>query len=165
MNEELRNKISRIKLIGTDFDGVCTDGKVTTDQNGNESVTCSRKETLRIKDVKAAGIEVFVISKEQNAVVARRCEKMKVEFKQGIDGKLAVFKALLADRGLTPDEAIFIGDDTNDLDCLKHAGLAMTVADGDPLCKAEADYITTRNGGDHAMREIFDLVLSVRAPQ
>lgn len=161
MNTELQKKLEKVKLIATDFDGVWTDGKVYTDQNGVESVLCSRKDTLRIKDVKALGIEVFVISKEQNAVVARRCEKMKVEYRHGVDDKLTLLKVLMAEKSLTQEQVVFVGDDINDFECLNYIGVPITVADGDAKCKSVAQYVTSRNGGDHAMREIFDIILSV----
>ena len=147
-----------LKVIFTDFDGVWTDGKVIVNQEGQESVVCSRKDTLRIKELKEIGIEIFVISKEQNPVVAKRCEKMKVEFKQGVDGKLQLLKQLLEEKGFSQDQAMYVGDDINDLDCLKFVGMPVTVADGDRRCK-EIAHVLSRRGGDHAMRELFDLIL------
>ena len=87
---------------------------------------------------------------------------MSAECFQGVDDKIALFKKLLAGRGVTPSETAFVGDDINDLECLKYAGLAFTVADGHEECKAIADYVTRRNGGNHAVREICDLILDAR---
>lgn len=159
---KLARKINGLKLIVTDFDGVWTDGKVIFSEDGTESVVCSRKDTLRIKEIKGLGIPIFVISKEGNSVVTKRCEKMGVTCWQGVDNKLTLLKTLLQKEGVKPEETMYIGDDINDLACLQFVGLPMTVADGHPACKKVAAYVTKRKGGDHAMREVFDLILSTK---
>lgn len=158
----METKIQKLKLIATDFDGVWTDGKVIVGQDGTEFVICSRKDTLLIKDIKELGIKIFVISKEGNPVVTKRCEKIGITCWQGVDNKLTLLKDLMEKEGVKPEEVMYVGDDINDLFCLKFVGLPITVADGHPDCKKIAVYVTKKKGGDHAMREIFDLVLSVR---
>lgn len=162
VNPKLAEKIKNLKLIATDFDGVWTDGKVYFSQTGEETVLCSRKDTLRIREVKEAGIKLVVISKEESPVVAARCRKMGVECLQGVDNKLFLLKELLGRDGIKPEAAAYVGDDINDLECLRFVGFPITVADACSDCKKTAVYVTSRNGGDHAMREIFDLILSVR---
>lgn len=159
MDSDLSTRLRQLKLVAFDFDGVFTDGKVIVDQDGRESVVCSRKDTLQFPELRKRGVDLVVISKERNPVVAQRCEKMKMECLQGVDDKLAAFERLLLSNGLTPDQAAFVGDDINDLECLKFAGLAFTVADGRAECKAVADYVTSRRGGDHAVREVCDLII------
>jgi YrbI family 3-deoxy-D-manno-octulosonate 8-phosphate phosphatase len=149
-----------IRLIAFDFDGVFTDGKVIFSQDGTESIVCSRKDSLGINFLKDKGIGVIVISKETNPVVIKRCEKMGVECFHGIDDKLSFLKKLLASHGIRKQEVCYVGDDLNDLECLEFAGLAITVADGARELKAVADYVTSRNGGDHAVREIADLFVN-----
>ena len=61
MNNNLKTKIKNLKLMVTDFDGVWTDGKVYFSQTGEETVLCSRKDTLRIKEIKALGVDIVVI--------------------------------------------------------------------------------------------------------
>jgi len=163
MNSELKNKISKIKIIATDFDGIWTNAMVYVGDSGQEMVQCSRKDTLRIKEIKSLGIEILVISKEKNSVVFERCQKMGVACFQGVDEKITLLKKLLADKNLRPENVVYVGDDINDLECLKYVGLPMTVADGHKLCKKIALYTTTKGGGDHAMREIFDLILNTRS--
>ena len=148
-----------IAVIVFDFDGIFTDGKVTVSQDGTESVVCSRKDSLGINFLKEKGIRSVVISKEKNPVVMKRCEKMAIDCFHGIDDKLPLLKRFLKQNNIPKEEVCFVGDDLNDLECLKYAGMAITVADGAPECKAVADYVTSRNGGDHAVREIADLFL------
>ena len=154
---------SKIKLIVFDFDGIFTDGKVTTDENGIESVICSRKDTLRFPELKNAGIKLAVISKEKNPIVKKRCEKMEIECFQSADKKINILKQLIERENILAEETAFMGDDINDLECLKFVGVAFTVANADDECKKIAYYTTIRKGGDHAVREICDLILKDRA--
>ena len=161
MGSNLPTRLRRLKLIAFDFDGVFTDGKVIVDQDGRESVVCSRKDTLRFPELKERGIELVVISKEKNPIVGRRCEKMRVECLQGVDDKLAALKQLIEIKGLSPEQVAFMGDDINDFKCLEFAGIAFTVADGNHECKKIADYVTLRRGGNHAVREVCDMILKM----
>ncbi len=162
MKKELKKLFRGIKLIATDFDGVWTDGRVWVDQNGVESVVCSRKDTLRIPEIKALGIEIFVISKEKNLVVAMRCKKMGVDYRHGANNKAELLTDLLEDRAFTMNQVAYVGDDLNDLECLYSVGFPITVNDADPACKMVAKHTTSRDGGDHAMREIFDLIIEAQ---
>ena len=57
--------LSSAKLLVLDFDGVMTDNRVLVSEDGKESVLCDRGDGLGIGMLKAAGIQVVVISKER----------------------------------------------------------------------------------------------------
>lgn len=164
--KNLLERLKKNKLVAFDFDGVFTDGKVIVDQNGIESVVCSRKDTLRMKELKNIGIRLVVISKEKNPIIQKRCEKMEVEFYQGVDNKIIILKKFLEENNILPHESSFVGDDINDVDCLKYLhkarGITFTVADGHRQCKKWSNYVTSKKGGDHAVREICDLILEAK---
>src|SRR6185369_656326 len=80
---------SSIKLLVLDFDGVMTDNRVLVSEHGQEAVFCDRGDGLGIGLVKQSGVQVLVISKEKNPVVAARCNKLGVECIQGCDNKLS----------------------------------------------------------------------------
>lgn len=162
---KLNDKLKEIKLVATDFDGVHTDGFVYQDQFGKEMVRCSRRDGLGIEMLKRAGIKVCVISKETNSVVEARCKKLDIEFYQKIsdgEGKLQILKRIVEENNLTPQNVLYVGDDINDVDCLNYAGVAITVLDHHYVLDM-CDYVTTRKGGDHAIREICELVLLAQA--
>ncbi|MEK9186421.1 MAG: HAD hydrolase family protein [Patescibacteria group bacterium] len=165
MDAALKAKFAKIKLLATDFDGVMTDGFLYVDENGKESVRCSRKDGLGIELLKKNGLMVGVLSKEKNFVVAARCQKLNIPVWQGIEsgeGKLEILRRIVAENNLSQSEVAYIGDDINDLLCLKYAGLALTVADGHPLVKASANYVSKANGGQHAVREIAEMILMAK---
>ncbi|PIQ69009.1 MAG: 3-deoxy-D-manno-octulosonate 8-phosphate phosphatase [Candidatus Taylorbacteria bacterium CG11_big_fil_rev_8_21_14_0_20_46_11] len=162
MIKSLEEKLQKIRLVVTDFDGIHTDGKVLVSQDGIEIVMCSRKDGLGIAMLKKAGIEVHVISKERNSVVSARCKKMNIPCDQGVhdsDGKLEILKRITGEKNLVPTQVLYMGDDVNDRAPLEFAGVAVTVADGHPSLMEICDYVTTRNGGDHAVREVAEQIL------
>ena len=121
--------LSAVRLLALDFDGVLTDNQVVVRQDGSESVTCSRGDGFGIGLLVKAGVEVVVISKEENPVVAARCRKLKIPCIQGCDDKLPILRKLAADRGLTARQVAYVGNDLNDLECLGWVGSPIGVAD------------------------------------
>jgi len=162
----LKQKLDKIKLLALDFDGTLTVGAyVIFSQDGTESVVCSRRDSLGVNIVQQAGVTVVVISKETNPVVEARCIKMGIKCWHGVntgDDKLQILQRYAGELGLKSEEVCYGGDDVNDILCLEWAGVGFTVADGHVLCQKQADYITKRNGGDGAVREICELILQAR---
>lgn len=158
----MRNAWKDVLLLALDFDGVMTDGKVTVREDGLESVTCSRRDSLGISMLRKIGVTVVVISKERNPVVAMRCQKLKIECFSGIDDKPTILETLLAREGLDPRHACYVGDDVIDVECMKIVGIGVAVADAVRQAKEAADYVTTARGGDHAVREVCDLILDAK---
>src|SRR3990167_6771131 len=162
MSATISNKFKRIKLLLLDFYGVMTDGFVYVDENGKESVRCSRRDGMGIKMMKSAGIEVGVISKEINPVVTARCHKLGIACFQRISdgkGKRRIIETLAKEKSLSLDQIAFIGDDVQDIEGLSIIGLPIAVSDAHPKIFPYVKYITKRKGGDHAVREVTDLIL------
>lgn len=133
MNETTR-KIRKIRLFALDFDGVFTDNRVFIDEDGKEAVLCDRSDSLGLKMLKEKrpDIAVVVISKETSNVVKARCAKLKIACRTGIDDKLTTFKKMIAEADLDPEQAAYMGNDINDLECITFAGVGVAVADSDP---------------------------------
>ncbi|HAM70039.1 MAG TPA: transferase, partial [Verrucomicrobiales bacterium] len=150
----------RVRFLVLDFDGVLTDNRVTVREDGLESVTCSRGDGFGIGLLLKAGVEVLVLSKEPNPVVAARCRKLKIPCIHGCDDKLPVLQKLVADRGMTPAQVAYVGNDLNDLECLGWVGNPVAVADAVPEVRAAARHITRAPGGHGAVREVCDAILT-----
>ncbi|OIN92587.1 MAG: hypothetical protein AUJ21_06560 [Anaerolineae bacterium CG1_02_58_13] len=152
---------STIKLIVSDFDGVITDNRVWTDENGKETVAATRSDSMRVRDLRERGVEVMILSSEPNPVVKARAEKMGVESVQGIDirGKGEALKKLLAEKKVDAAHVVYIGNDLNDLPCFEIAGWAVAVADAYPEVLQAADHVLTKPGGHGSVRELCELIL------
>lgn len=165
MNKQLSEKLSKIKLLALDFDGVMTDGFVYVNQDGVETVRCSRRDSMGIGILQKNSVQVVVISTEANPVVTKRCKKINVKCWQKIEstqGKLDILQSHSEELGIKPEEIAFVGDDVNDIAALKFAGTAFTVADGHKLVRGVVDYVTLAKGGDHAVREICELIMEAK---
>src|SRR3989338_1279594 len=141
----MKNKpsFSAIRLVACDFDGVMTDNTVIVDENGKESVVCSRSDGFGIEILKKKGIEVIVISKEKNKVVEARCRKLNIPCIQGADDKLQILKREMAKRNLAPEEVCFVGNDLNDAQCIRHV-IGIVAGDAYPEVKKFARIITKK---------------------
>jgi YrbI family 3-deoxy-D-manno-octulosonate 8-phosphate phosphatase len=162
MKKDIKKKLQNIKLIALDFDGVLTDGMVYVSEDGSEQVRCSRRDGLAVHMLRTYGIEVQVISKEENAVVTQRCKKMGIACNQGVvdgEGKAEILERIAKQMNVSMEQVVFVGDDINDAAALKKAGVAITVSDGHPAIKAIADIITKGKGGEHVLREVAELIL------
>jgi N-acylneuraminate cytidylyltransferase len=150
----------QVKMLVMDFDGVLSDNRVWTDETGKESIAANRSDGLGIEMLReAGGVEIFVISREENPTVARRCEKLGIGYKKGVQSKGDTLQQLLAERKIAAENVVFLGNDTNDLPCFPLVGYAVAVADAHPDVLQQADLRLSKRGGYGAVRELCDLIL------
>jgi N-acylneuraminate cytidylyltransferase len=149
----------QVDLVIFDFDGVMTDNRVWVDQDGREMVAANRSDSLGLNALRSAGIQTIVISTETNPVVAARCRKLKMEYVQGVNDKATLVKNLLQERQIDPHNAIYLGNDTNDVPCFPLVACAVVVADAQPAARRAADIVLGQAGGHGAVRELCDLLL------
>lgn len=143
-----------------DFDGVMTDNAVWVDQDGREWARCDRSDGLGIGLVRDRGLPMLVLSKETNPVVTARCRKLKLPVHQGIDNKVPVLLAWLAEVRVTPQHAVYVGNDVNDLGCFGVVGCSLAPSDAHPAALTAATAVLHRPGGRGAVREVCDAVLA-----
>ncbi|HET9589292.1 MAG TPA: acylneuraminate cytidylyltransferase [Anaerolineales bacterium] len=156
-----RSLPEKIDLIVCDFDGVLTDNRVWTDQDGREMVAAFRSDSLRIGELREKGTEVMILSSEVNIAVAARAKKMGVEAVQGIGvkDKGRALREVLEQKNIRAENVVYVGNDLNDLACFEIAGWSVAVADAYPEVIRAADYVLSRRGGYGALRELCDLIL------
>jgi len=141
-----------------DFDGVLTDDRVLVLEDGREGVVCHRGDGMGLELLRGLPVKVAVLSRERNPVVAARCRKLEIEYRQGLLDKVTVLDAWLAENGVAATDTVFVGNDVNDLGCMARVGCAVAVADARPEVLRAADLRLTRPGGHGAIREITDLL-------
>jgi len=96
--------------------------------------------------------------------VTRRAAELGIRHvRQGVADKGAALDQLLDELGVSAAQTACVGDDTPDVPMLRRAGLAIGVADAHPALLAAAHWVTHSNGGQGAVREACDLLLSARA--
>ncbi len=154
-----------VRALVMDFDGVLTDNRVYVMEDGREAVACSRGDGMGIVALRQQGLDILVLSSEENPVVAARCRKLKVECLQGVQRKLPALQQWLQQRCVSPESAVYVGNDVNDLECLQYVGCPVVVADAHPAVKSSARLVLSKPGGQGAVRELCDLILQKRERQ
>lgn len=152
---------ARPALLVLDFDGVLTDNYVITDQNGVESVRCSKEDSMGLSLLRERGFPVVILSTETNPVVTARAKKLKLPCFSGIADKGRALQQIVAQHDAPLDRVIYLGNDVNDNDCLRLAGCGLVVEDAHPRARSAADGVVPRPGGCGAVREVCEAILSI----
>ena len=124
----MKNRMTRIfkpKIIFTDFDGCLTDDRVWLNDEGIEFVAANRKDGLAANKISSLGIKLIIASTETNKVVLARGKKMGVEVIQGLNDKALEIDNYLKSNQVNWAEIWYIGNDLNDLDAIKKAGISL----------------------------------------
>ncbi len=151
---------AKVSLLIMDFDGVLSDDRVHTDQDGREAVTTSRADGLGLSLLREqSSIQALVISREENPVVSARCRKLGLEVFQGIGQKDQLLQTLIAERSLNPAEIVYVGNDVTDLPVYPLVGFFVAPADAQPEVLRQADLVLNHKGGRGAIRELTDRLL------
>lgn len=160
----LRSILRDIRLFATDVDGVLTDAGMYYAESGDEWKKFNTRDGMGIKLLQKAGIMTAIVTQESTKLVTRRGQKLAVpEVHQGVYDKLALLRDLVGRYGWTMQQVAYIGDDVNDLEALKAVGLSAAPADAVPSVLAAVRYRCRKKGGEGAVRELADLILSAQA--
>ena len=151
---------SPLHALVMDFDGVWTDDRVWVNQDGTESVVCSRRDGMGLERLRKAGVPMMVLSKEANPVLKHRCAKLQIPCEHGLETKIDRLQAWLDERGLDLARTIYVGNDINDIECLRAAGCGVAPRDAHREALAAADLILDADGGRGALRLLSDMILS-----
>jgi YrbI family 3-deoxy-D-manno-octulosonate 8-phosphate phosphatase len=152
-----------VRLLCVDVDGVLTDAGMYYGPDGEVLKKFNTRDGMGLARAREAGIAVAIISGEDSAIIHARAAKLKIDdvFCNAAN-KRQVVDALCTKHGLDLDEVAFVGDDLNDLSALECVGLACAVADAAEPVQAIAHYVTSRRGGDGAVREVCELLLAAK---
>jgi YrbI family 3-deoxy-D-manno-octulosonate 8-phosphate phosphatase len=160
--EKLKIIQNSVKAVILDFDGVFTDNKVIVFQDGTEAVICDRGDGMGIEMLKKKGIPVWVISKEKNPVLTARCKKLKIECYYGIENKWNILKTQLLNQNIDPQYVVYMGNDINDIECMKNVGFGVAPSDAHPEVIKVAVTVMKNKGGDGAIRELSDMISNLK---
>jgi 3-deoxy-D-manno-octulosonate 8-phosphate phosphatase (KDO 8-P phosphatase) len=148
-------------MLVLDVDGVLTDGGVRLDADGREFKQFYVRDGLALRAWSDTGKRCALISGRSSVAVEARARELGVwRVLQGAADKLPALRGMLADAGMDPRAACYVGDDLPDLPPMRHCGLAVAVADADALVRAEAHHVSRAAGGHGAVREVVELILS-----
>ena len=162
----------KVHTITFDFDGVFTNNKVWVDQNGAETVRCDRGDGLALNIFESyckqndLDIKTFILTKETNPVVHKRAHKLGIDCYGSEDNKAEFLDKWLRKEHPHADQdpwegLIYLGNDFNDLECMKRAGCSVAPLDAHPKVKEIASVVLDRCGGEGFVRHFFELFLKI----
>lgn len=167
VEQQLRNMLKnppqnphKVKMFLTDCDGCLTDGGMYYSENGDEMKRFHARDGMGFKLLKKRGIITGIITGENRKINQMRAKKLNVdEIFQNVEDKVSVIRHLCQKYDIIPESVAYVGDDINDLEAIKFVGYGCCVADAHEEVKKYANYISNRNGGQGAVREIIDRIL------
>lgn len=160
MTQDAMDRARAVKLMVLDVDGIMTDGTLFLADDGQEFKGFNSLDGHGLKMLKSTGIELAIITGRTSKVVEHRARNLGItHLHQGAHDKLVVYRQLLEDLSLQPDQTAFMGDDVVDLPVMRRSGLAVTVPAAPDLVKAHSHFITRREAGHGAVREACEFLM------
>ncbi len=151
-----------IKLIVLDVDGCLSDGKIIYSSDASETKTFNVKDGLAVATWIRMGHLVAIITGRESKIVKRRADELGIKLLyQGVKEKKALLEKIASEHNLAHDEIAAIGDDLNDFNMLKFVGRSYTPANGVDDIKEIVTRVLSKNGGDGAVREMIDDIVSI----
>lgn len=161
--DDITERARRIKLLILDCDGVLTDGRIIMLPGGDETKAFDVKDGHAMVMAQRAGLTIAIISGRKSSVVQARAKELGVAHLHEMAWvKTEPYDKVLAEEGLTDEEACYVGDDVVDIPLLRRAGLAVAVADAVEEAKQYSHFVTKRAGGRGAVREVIEIILKAQ---
>lgn len=160
----VRGEIPEIKMLLTDCDGCLTDAGMYYTEHGDEMKKFNTRDGMGFKILREMGIITGIVTGENVDLNRRRAEKLKLDILVGgCDEKADAIMRICRERGISPENTAYIGDDINDLEAIKLVGFGCAPADAMPQVKQAAKFVTCAKGGEGVIREVVERIIARRA--
>ncbi|HHW20667.1 MAG TPA: HAD-IIIA family hydrolase [Thermodesulfovibrio thiophilus] len=157
------DKVSRIKCLILDVDGVLTSGDIILDNENNEFKIFNVRDGHGVVMLHKSGINIAVITGRQSKALDRRMKELGItEVYQGVQEKLKIYQDLIEKYSLRNEEIAAMGDDIVDLSILSRVGFSVAPNDAHEEVIKRVDYVTTNKAGNGAVRELCDMILKAK---
>lgn len=156
-------KLTKIKLLALDVDGVLTDGSINIGNEGELFKAFNCKDGLGISAARKIGLRVAIITGRKSSIIHHRAKELGINLLcEGVHDKFAELVRIQKELEFRQEEIAYIGDDLNDLPAFAAAGLSFAPADACAEIKAEASVVLTHTGGHGAVREAIEKILKAQ---
>ena len=159
----MKEKLKKIKVLAMDVDGVLTDGSIVVDSHGQETKIFNVLDGFGIVVAQYVGLKTAIITARLSKPVDFRAKDLRInKVYQNAFPKIKAYEKMLQEFSVDDSAVCYIGDDLPDLAVLQRVGFAVTVPAAAREIKRMADYVTKRDAGHGAVREIIELILSAQ---
>ncbi len=162
-SEELKERLSRVKLVLVDVDGVMTDGRIVFGNYGDELKFFDVQDGFGLVMLRRAGFKTVMISAKKSRINHKRAKEVHItKIYQNAFDKLKVYEKILRKFRVRDEEVCYLGDDLIDAPVLTRVGFAVAVRNAVQEVQSLAHYVTQKSGGRGAVREIADMLLKTQ---
>jgi len=157
--EEFQARLKKIKLLLLDLDVILTDARTFYIEGTGFVRVFNMYDGYGIKLLLKAGFPVGIISGGKAKDLQERIKILGIEHAVlGSEDKLTSAKTIAEKLNIPFENIAFMGDELFDLPALRALGLSITVPGAVQEVKDEVNWITQKQGGDGAVREIIDAI-------
>lgn len=158
--ENFKQKLTRIKTLLFDVDGVLTNGQVFLMENGEFVRNMNSKDGYALQLAVKKGYKIAIITGGNSQTVKKALQSLGIEdvFLSQSD-KLQCYKDYINEHSLNEEEILFMGDDLPDYEVMKRVGIAACPNNAAHEIKEISIYISNRNGGEACARDIIEQIM------
>lgn len=162
--DAFKEQLKTVKLLSLDVDGILTDGGLYYTETGDELRKFNVKDGMGMKNARAAGVELCIISASTTNAIQERGKRLGLtHVYTGAKNKIDILQKICDELNISLDNVAHMGDDLNDIPIMEKIGTPITVGDAMEEVKRKTVYITQKNGGQGAVREICDLLVMLNS--
>ena len=155
--------LADVEAIVFDVDGVMTDGGIVPLADGDFLRKYNAKDGYALAYASSHGFNIGVISGGFGKTLESRLNRLHIEHRYlGCMDKISAIDDFIAKTGVKRENVIYMGDDIPDLEVLRYVGIPVAPADACSEVLQTAVYVSERNGGEGAVRDIIEQVLRVK---
>lgn len=159
----LSARLAGVEMIVFDVDGVLTEGGIFYVDTGAEGKMFDVKDGLGIRVAGTAGLKTAIMTGRASRVVERRARDLRIlDVVERVADKASALRRLAGEKGIPLERVLFMGDDLNDREAMRAAGVSIAPADAAAEIKEIADLVTDAPGGRGAAREAVEAVLKAQ---
>ncbi|WP_333693823.1 KdsC family phosphatase [Flavobacterium sp.] len=163
MSKSYKEIMNQITTFIFDVDGVLTDGSVHVTPTGEMLRIMNIRDGFALKAAIESGYQVGIISGGYNEGVKIRLKNLGItSIYLGCPDKVETFREYCLDNGINPEEVLYMGDDIPDFHVMQKVGLPTCPQDASPEIKSISTYISHKNGGKGAVRDVIEQVMKVQ---
>ena len=161
INNNHSGDLKPVSVLVVDVDGTLTDAGMYYDGSGENLKKFNTRDAVGLQQLRQQGIRICIMTGETSAATEARIKKLQIEdYYPGVKDKLTLLKKLSEEWEVPLEQIAFIGDDLGDVACLQQAGVSFCPADAIVEAQTAVDYVCISKGGNGAVREVCDLLLS-----
>ncbi len=158
-----KEKLKHINTFIFDYDGVLTDGTVYPSVDGEMMRTANVKDGYALQLAVKKGYNVAIISGGKSESMTQRLKALNIQdVHLGVKNKMEVFHMYMKEKSLEKVQVLYMGDDIPDYHIMQEVGVATCPEDAVEEIKSISDYISHKEGGKGAVRDIIQQVLKVQ---